>query len=107
MMVSRRAVDAFADAGGSGGYERVGVAAPRHRFGAPGTLTWEALAKPMAQKTSCAVGPIVLVGPPGAGKGTQSKRIMEHYGVPQISTGDLLRDHVARGTELGRTAKAV
>jgi len=61
----------------------------------------------MAQKTSCAVGPIVLVGPPGAGKGTQSKRIMEHYGVPQISTGDLLRDHVARGTELGRTAKAV
>jgi adenylate kinase len=61
----------------------------------------------MAQKTSCAVGPIVLVGPPGAGKGTQSKRIMEHYGVPQISTGDLLRDHVVRGTELGRTAKAV
>src|ERR1051325_9194752 len=61
----------------------------------------------MGQKTSCAVGPIVLVGPPGAGKGTQSKRIMEHYGVPQISTGDLLRDHVAQGTELGRTAKAV
>ena len=61
----------------------------------------------MAQETSCAVGPIVLVGPPGAGKGTQSKRIMEHYGVPQISTGDLLRDHVAQGTELGRTAKAV
>jgi adenylate kinase len=61
----------------------------------------------MAQETSCAVGPIVLLGPPGAGKGTQSKRIMEHYGVPQISTGDLLRDHVVRTTELGKAAKAV
>jgi len=60
----------------------------------------------MAQETSCAVGPVVLLGPPGAGKGTQSKRIMEHYGVPQISTGDLLREHVARGTELGMVAKA-
>jgi adenylate kinase len=61
----------------------------------------------MAQDTSRAVGPVVLLGPPGAGKGTQSKRIMAHYGIPQISTGDLLRDHVVRGTELGITAKAV
>jgi adenylate kinase len=61
----------------------------------------------MAQETSCAVGPVVLLGPPGAGKGTQSKRIMEHYGIPQISTGDLLRDHVVRGTELGSLAKSV
>jgi adenylate kinase len=60
----------------------------------------------MAQETSCAVGPVVLLGPPGAGKGTQAKRIMEHYGIPQISTGDLLREHVARGTDLGRAAKA-
>jgi adenylate kinase len=60
----------------------------------------------MAQETSSAVGPVVLLGPPGAGKGTQSKRIMEHYGVPQISTGDLLREHVAQGTELGMAAKA-
>ena len=50
---------------------------------------------------------MVLLGPPGAGKGTQSKRIMEHYGIPQISTGDLLREHVDRGTELGLVAKAV
>ena len=61
----------------------------------------------MAQETSRAVGPVVLLGPPGAGKGTQAKRIMEHYGVPQISTGDLLRDNVARCTELGMMAKAV
>jgi adenylate kinase len=61
----------------------------------------------MSQETSRAVGPVVLLGPPGAGKGTQSKRIMEHYGIPQISTGDLLRDHVTRGTELGQIAKAI
>jgi adenylate kinase len=61
----------------------------------------------MAQETSCAVGPVVLLGPPGAGKGTQSKRMMEHYGIPQISTGDLLRENVDRGTELGTAAKAV
>ncbi|MGC2476001.1 MAG: adenylate kinase [Candidatus Sulfotelmatobacter sp.] len=61
----------------------------------------------MAQETSCAVGPVVLLGPPGAGKGTQSKRIMERYGIPQISTGDLLREHVTRGTALGVIAKSV
>jgi len=66
----------------------------------------------MAQETSRDaalrnVGPVVLLGPPGAGKGTQAKRIMEHYGIPQVSTGDLLRDNVARGTDLGLAAKAV
>jgi len=61
----------------------------------------------MAQETSRNVGPVVLLGPPGAGKGTQAKRIMEHYGIPQVSTGDLLRENVAQGTELGQAAKAV
>jgi adenylate kinase len=61
----------------------------------------------MAQETSRNVGPVVLLGPPGAGKGTQAKRIMERYGVPQISTGDLLRENVVVGTDLGLAAKAV
>jgi adenylate kinase len=61
------------------------------------------MANVAAQTTK--IGPVILLGPPGAGKGTQSKRIVEHYGIPQISTGDLLRDHVNRDTELGRKAK--
>ncbi len=49
---------------------------------------------------------IVLLGAPGSGKGTQAQRLQAKYGVPQISSGDLLRDGVARGTELGLRAKA-
>jgi adenylate kinase len=49
---------------------------------------------------------IVLMGAPGSGKGTQSQRLVEHFGIPQISTGDLLRSAVARGTEYGLRAKA-
>ena len=49
---------------------------------------------------------IVLLGAPGSGKGTQAQRLQAKYGVPQISSGDLLRDAVARGTELGLKAKA-
>ncbi len=48
---------------------------------------------------------IVLLGAPGSGKGTQSQRLVERLGIPQISTGDLLRAAVGRGTELGRQAK--
>jgi adenylate kinase len=50
------------------------------------------------------VGPVILLGPPGAGKGTQAKLIAQHYGIPQISTGDILRDNVALATELGKKA---
>ena len=52
-------------------------------------------------------GPIILLGAPGAGKGTLAKGILERYGIPQISTGDLLRDNVARGTALGQKAKVI
>jgi adenylate kinase len=61
----------------------------------------------MGQETSREVGPVVLLGPPGAGKGTQAKRIRERYQIPHVSTGDLLRENVALGTELGQAAKAV
>jgi adenylate kinase len=48
---------------------------------------------------------LVLVGPPGAGKGTQAEFIAEHFAVPKISTGDIFRANVSGGTELGRVAK--
>ena len=52
-----------------------------------------------------ALGPLLLLGAPGVGKGTQAQRLVQRFHVPQISTGDLLRDHVRRGTALGVTAR--
>ena len=49
---------------------------------------------------------VLMIAPPGAGKGTQGVVIAEHFGIPHIATGDLLRDHVARDTELGQSVKA-
>jgi adenylate kinase len=49
---------------------------------------------------------VVMLGPPGAGKGTQSERFAKTHGLPKIATGDILRDAVSAGTELGRVAKA-
>src|SRR3954471_7659821 len=50
-------------------------------------------------------GPILLLGAPGVGKGTQAKELVKLWGIPQISTGDLLRANVSRGTALARIAK--
>lgn len=49
---------------------------------------------------------LVLFGPPGAGKGTQGSLLAETYGIPHIATGDIIRDHIARGTEFGRKVEA-
>lgn len=48
---------------------------------------------------------VILLGPPGAGKGTQAQRIAQRYHLPHLSTGDMFRDHIRRETELGRLAK--
>jgi adenylate kinase len=52
-------------------------------------------------------GPILLLGAPGVGKGTQAKELVKLWGIPQISTGDLLRANVSQGTQLGRVAKEI
>ncbi|MDE3200394.1 MAG: adenylate kinase [Acidobacteriota bacterium] len=52
-------------------------------------------------------GPVLLMGAPGVGKGTQAKELVKYWGVPQVSTGDLLRSNVAQGTALGKAAKEI
>ena len=58
-------------------------------------------------ESSTVPGPILLLGAPGVGKGTQAKELVKIWGIPQISTGDLLRANVSQGTQLGRVAKEI
>ncbi len=50
---------------------------------------------------------LLFIGPPGAGKGTQAARVADRLSIPHISTGEMFRDHVARGTELGKRVEAI
>ncbi len=58
-------------------------------------------------ETSFLPGPVLLLGAPGVGKGTQAQLLVAQYAIPQISTGDLLRGNIAAGNELGRKAKEI
>ena len=58
-------------------------------------------------ETTTVPGPILLLGAPGVGKGTQAKELVKIWNIPQISTGDLLRANVAKGTTLGKVAKEI
>src|ERR1700719_2148915 len=77
------------------------------------TLTHDAEASkpapvtPSPAETPFLPGPVLLLGAPGVGKGTQAQILMDQFGIPQISTGDILRDHIRRGTTLGTTAKSL
>ena len=66
-----------------------------------------AKASSMATVEPKRVGPVILLGAPGAGKGTQAKKIVEIARVPQISTGDILRANVAANTQLGQKARSI
>ena len=61
----------------------------------------------MADECSRIVGPVILFGAPGAGKGTQSKQVEQRYHIPQVSTGDILRQNVKADTPLGHAAKEI
>src|ERR1700688_3739272 len=75
------------------------VSSRRASCGAAGMLSQQALSAAGISR------PVIFLGPPGAGKGTQAKLAAKDYKMPHLSTGDMLRDHVARGTDLGRQAK--
>jgi len=60
-----------------------------------------------ASSTSARTRTLLLLGPPGCGKGTQAERLAKHFGIPAISTGDMIRGEIKAGTELGRIAAGV
>jgi adenylate kinase len=62
------------------------------------------MTEPLANSSDFLPGPVLLLGAPGVGKGTQAKRLMDEFGIPQISTGDLLREHRKNHTPLGMMA---
>ena len=84
------------------------VASAVGAVGSEGPLTNTSASHPTAQPgNDFLAGPVLLLGAPGVGKGTQAQLLVTKYGIPQISTGDLLRGNIARGTELGLKAKEI
>jgi adenylate kinase len=67
----------------------------------------ESLTQPAPADTTFLPGPVLLLGAPGVGKGTQAQLLMAAFGIPQVSTGDILRDNISRDTPLGHQAKAL
>jgi adenylate kinase len=65
------------------------------------------MSEPQTNSKDFLPGPVLLLGAPGVGKGTQAKRLVEAFGIPQISTGDLLREHRKNHTELGMMAESL
>ncbi len=66
------------------------------------------MASPQAESAALRLDrAVILIGPPGAGKGTQAREVARLYRVPQLSTGDMFREHVSRGTPLGLQAKPI
>jgi len=63
------------------------------------------MSRPLPNASDFLPGPVLLLGAPGVGKGTQAKRLMDEFNIPQISTGDLLRDHRRNHTPLGMLAE--
>src|ERR1700722_12745532 len=63
------------------------------------------MSKPLPNASDFLPGPVLLLGAPGVGKGTQAKRLMQEFNIPQISTGDLLREHRRDHTPLGMLAE--
>jgi adenylate kinase len=70
-------------------------------------LTTDSAHSPAPADSNFLPGPVLLLGAPGVGKGTQAKALMAAFGIPQISTGDLLRANIAAGTDLGKAAKSL
>ncbi len=67
-------------------------------------VTMSTMTEPVTNSNLFVPGPVLLLGAPGVGKGTQAKRLMDEFGIPQISTGDLLREHRRNHTPLGMMA---
>ena len=68
-------------------------------------MSMMSMSKPLSNSSTFVPGPVLLLGAPGVGKGTQAKRLVERFSIPQISTGDLLREHRKNQTTLGMLAE--